>query len=147
MGIFDRFRKKTGTIDLPKAEEKPSKEHEAVARHSAKVKEATESVPAVKATGAGELAFRLLKTPHVSEKAARHAEAGTYVFDVPVKAEKIAIKKAVEQLYKVSVVSVRTIRRAGKPMNRGRRPGRRADSKQALVTIKKGQIIDLYEGV
>ena len=146
MGIFDRFRKKTGAAALPKAEEKPSKEHEAVARHAAKVKEGSES-PAMKATGVGELAFRLLQTPHVSEKAARHAEAGTYVFDVPVHAEKIAIKKAVEQLYKVSVTSVRTIRVPGKVMNRGRRPGRRADAKKALVTIKKGQVIDLYEGV
>jgi len=146
MGIFDRFRKKTGAAALPKAEEKPSKEHEAVARHAAKVKEASDAV-AVKATGAGEAPFRLLKTPHVSEKAARHAEAGTYVFDVPVDADKIAIKKAVEQLYKVNVVAVRTIRQEGKPIYRGRRPGRRASFKKALVTVKKGQVIDLYEGV
>jgi large subunit ribosomal protein L23 len=146
MGIFDRFRKKTGAVDLPKADEKVSKEHEAVARHAAKLKDAPES-QAVKATGAGEMPFRLLRTPHISEKAARLAEAGTYVFDVPADAEKIAIRKAVEQLYKVNVVSVRTIRHEGKPIYRGRRPGRRASWKKALVTIKQGQVIDLYEGV
>lgn len=93
------------------------------------------------------LAGQLLRTPHVSEKAARLADRGTYVFDVPVHAEKVAIKQAVERAYKVKVASVRTIRGIGKPVSRGRRAGRRASWKKALVTLAKGQTLSIYEGV
>ncbi|MCI0479759.1 50S ribosomal protein L23 [Candidatus Uhrbacteria bacterium] len=72
---------------------------------------------------------------------------GTYVFDVPVDANKVEIRKAVEALYKVSVTSVRTIRGIGKILRRGRIGGRRAAWKKAVVTLKEGQTIDLYEGV
>ncbi|MSR85286.1 50S ribosomal protein L23 [Candidatus Uhrbacteria bacterium] len=93
------------------------------------------------------LAYRLLTKPHVSEKVGALAEAGTYVFQVPPAAEKIAIKKAVEALYHVHVAQVRTARYAGKPIYRGRRPGSRKGWKKAFVTLKKGEKIELYEGV
>ena len=145
MGIFDRFRKKTGTktpSDM-KEEVKPSKELEAVKQVAAQAEDAS----LVKAKGGNELTFRLLRRPHVSEKAARLTEHGTYVFDVPISAEKISIKKAVEGLYNVKVMAVRTIRHAGKPVFRGRRASARSSWKKALVTLKKGDRIDLYEGV
>ncbi|MBM3204482.1 50S ribosomal protein L23 [Candidatus Uhrbacteria bacterium] len=107
----------------------------------------TDGAVLLKPTGTADRAFHVLRRPHVSEKAARLTEAGTYVFDVRVDAEKIAIKKAVESLYKVHVVGIRTIRHAGKPVYRGRRAGARQTWKKALVTLKKGQKIDLYEGV
>jgi len=145
MGIFDRFRKKTGTKtpSAEKEEAKPSKELAAVK----KAAQAAEEGTAVKASGGNELTFRLLRRPHVSEKAARLTEHGTYVFDVPVSAEKISIKKAVEALYNVKVTGIRIIRHAGKPVHRGRRPSERKEWKKALVTLKEGQKIDLYEGV
>lgn len=83
----------------------------------------------------------------MSEKAARLADKGVYVFDVAMDAEKVSIKKAVEALYKVHVAKVRIIRGQGKPVFRGKRPSRRADWKKALVEVKKGERIDLYEGV
>ena len=89
----------------------------------------------------------LLSHPHVSEKAARLAAQNTYVFDVALNAEKIAIKKAVEGLYHVKVIAVRTIRGSGKPVHRGRRASARSDWKKALVTLAPGQKMDLYEGV
>ena len=75
------------------------------------------------------------------------AQRGTYVFNVPIEAEKVSIKKAVEALYKVKVSAVRTIRHEGKPTKRGRRAGVRNRWKKALVTLVKGQRIDIYEGV
>lgn len=93
------------------------------------------------------LAERLLRTPHVSEKAARLADRGTYVFDVPLNAEKTAIKQAVERVYNVKVTAVRTVRGPGKPVMRGRRPGHRSAWKKALVTLAKGQTLGIYEGV
>ena len=93
------------------------------------------------------LSTLLLRTPHVSEKAARLADRGTYVFDVPVHAEKVAIKRAVQQLYQVHVQAVHTIRHDGKTVRRGRISGTRRATKKALVTLRSGERIDLYEGV
>jgi large subunit ribosomal protein L23 len=64
-----------------------------------------------------------------------------------VDATKIEIRKAVEALYKVNVVAVRTVRNLGKIVRRGRISGQRNRSKKAFVTLKAGQKIDLYEGV
>ncbi len=88
-----------------------------------------------------------LVRPHVSEKAAIAADRGMYVFDVPMSAEKVSIKKAVEALYGVKVLSVRTIRHAGKPVYRGKRVSARNAWKKAIVALKPGQKIDLYQGV
>ena len=108
------------------------------------------STPAVSPTATGGIAkaqaFTLLK-PHVSEKAARFADKGIYVFDVPVTANKVEIRKAVEMQYKVSVTGVRTIRGIGKPVLRGRISGRRNRWKKAMVELKKGQTISLMENV
>ncbi|MCR4278739.1 MAG: 50S ribosomal protein L23 [bacterium] len=97
-------------------------------------------------TGGGD-SSRILVTPWVSEKAAQQADAGTYVFKVAMSANKIEIQKAVESLWDVKVDSVRTIRGKGKVFGARTRHGKRADWKKALVTLKKGQLIDLYEGV
>lgn len=148
MSFFDRFRKKTdGAAAKKAAAATPSKELEAVKKQAEKQAAETSEAPLLKAQVGSELSFRLLRHPHVSEKAAHLTEKGTYVFDVPVNAEKISIKKAVEALYKVNVIKVRSIRHAGKPVYRGRRSGARKAWKKALVTLKKGQKIDLYEGV
>ncbi len=140
MGFLDSFRKKTAA---------PTKK--AAVKTSVDVADIKNSEPssttAQKVAGGNELSFRLLRKPHVSEKAARLVQQGTYVFDVPVTAEKIAIKKAVESLYHVKVVAVRTIRHEGKPVRRGRRITARKAWKKALVTLQQGQKIDIYEGV
>jgi len=95
---------------------------------------------------AGE-SYRLLLSPKVSEKAADLASNNIYVFNVPVTAEKIEIANAVSQLYGVKVLKVRTARGMGKPVYRGYKKGRRIQWKKAFVSVKKGQSIDLYEGV
>lgn len=136
MGIFDRIRKASSPPEQKKEEPKKAK---------APAVKTVDAVPA--AAGIGGNSARLLVTPRVSEKAARLASKGTYVFNVPTSANKVEIAKAVEALYKVSVVSVRTNRGIGKIMNRGRIWGRRVNWKKALVTIKEGQKLDLYEGV
>lgn len=89
----------------------------------------------------------ILRSPRVTEKAAVSASKGSYVFNVPTSANKIEIRKAVEALYKVNVTAVRTIRGPGKIVRRGRVAGRRNAWKKAVVSLKKGQTIDLYKGV
>lgn len=141
MPLLDRFLKKDDApAKKPAAKKAPAK------KAAVKKAEATSDKPAV--TGkADAMAIRLLTKPHVSEKAARLADTGTYVFDVPMSAEKVSIRKAVESLYNVHVEGVRIIRVAGKPMRRGKRVSFRRDVKKALVTLKKGETLSLYEGV
>ena len=144
MAILDRFRKTEPVGKKPAA----SKVANTKKAQPKKLKEEKMEAVVGATTVAGDyLSARLLLKPHVSEKAARLADKGTYVFDVVPEAEKVAIKKAVESLYGVQVASVRTVRGKGKPMNRGNRAGRRKQWKKALITVKKGEHIDLYEGV
>lgn len=156
MPLLDRFRNKKHASSEASAEKYASplgtSEQEAPKKRAAK-KAAPKTTAADgetqirPATSGSPLADRLLRKPHVSEKAARLAEQGVYIFEVPIRAEKVAIRQAVERLYSVKVTSVRTVRIAGKPVYRGRRAGRRSDLKKALVTLAKGQTINLYEGV
>ena len=141
MPFLDRFLKKS---HAPAKQASASDRKSQVA--SRKVKSPTDDKPAV--TGKVDAqALRLLTRPHVSEKAARLADKGTYVFVVPLSAEKISIRKAVESYYGVKVSAVRIVRHAGKPIRRGKRLSHRKDSKKALVTLEKGQTLSLYEGV
>lgn len=141
MPLFDRFKKPTATkAPAPKAAKKKTTD----APVAPVVSESSDA--AAKDAVSKEFAFTLVK-PHVSEKAARLADRGIYVFDVPLTANKIEVRKAVESLYKVNVIAVRTIRTFGKPVMRGKIAGRRSTIKKALVELKKGQTLNLVEGV
>ena len=133
MAILDVLKKKPAAKKAPAKKEKKSDE--------------TPTASAKAASQGNRLANLVLVRPHVSEKAARLADKGTYVFDVTPSAEKISIRKAVESLYGVNVTDVRIVNLTGKPVQRGRRFSRRRDLKKALVTLKKGQTIAMYEGV
>ncbi len=89
----------------------------------------------------------LLSSPRVSEKASVLTSKGTYVFNVPVVATKVDVRKAVEKQYQVRVLRVNTIRGEGKLVRRGKIEGRRSRWKKALVTLVKGQSIELHKGV
>jgi large subunit ribosomal protein L23 len=94
--------------------------------------------------------MNLIITPRVSEKA--YGQAGslnTYVFVVPLSANKIEVKKAVETQYEVNVTKVNIVLIDGKSKKsytkRGRTiKGQRADIKKAYVTIKQGQTIPVF---
>lgn len=68
-----------------------------------------------------------------------------YLFEVKTSANKGEIKRAVEQLFKVSVQSVRTMIIPGKFRRYGKGGGMRSDWKKAVVTLEKGQKIDLAD--
>lgn len=145
MAIKDLLKK--ATEGAPK---KTAAKKAAVSKRATKKEEGTENTaPAAQAKEAvvNMFASAFLVRPHVSEKAALLKERGVYTFDVPVVAEKVAIKKAVEALYGVKVLDVRTVRHAGKPVYRGKRVSARNTWKKAIVTLAKGQTLDLYQGV
>lgn len=90
----------------------------------------------------------ILKKPLVTEKASLLNEKNMYGFIVDKRANKIEIKKAVAKLYGVTVVSVNTMQYAGKKITRYRRSrpmhGQKAGYKKAIVTLKAGEVLDLY---
>ena len=92
--------------------------------------------------------YEVVQRPLLTEKGTRlKEEANQYLFRVARTATKVEIKQAVEQLFKVKVVDVRTFRVQGKVKRLGRFQGRRPDWKKAVVRLKAGQSIELYEGV
>ena len=87
--------------------------------------------------------LKVLRAPHISEKATMAAENGnTIVFKVAMNATKKEIKAAVEKLFEVEVKSVNTLIAKGKTKRQGMRQGRRSDWKKAYVILKEGQDID-----
>jgi large subunit ribosomal protein L23 len=147
MAILDRFKKKPKTASAEKPAKKPAAKKAPAKTSVAKTADASKAEAPKVASKASAFSNALLRMPHVSEKAARLADKGTYVFRVPMRAEKVSIKKAVESMYGVHVDKVRIISTPGKPVRRGKRVSYRQDQKKALVTLKKGETIALYEGV
>jgi len=92
--------------------------------------------------------YQVILKPLLSEKGTRLKEEGNqYLFRVAKTANKVEIKRAIEQLFKVSVLEVRTAHVRGKVKRLGRFQGRQPDWKKALATLKPGQSIELFEGV
>jgi len=88
--------------------------------------------------------FKILRAPHVSEKASTAMEKNnTLVLKVVKDATKKEIKAAVEKLFEVQVNGVNTLIIKGKVKRRNQQIGRRNDWKKAYVTLAKGQNLDL----
>ena len=94
--------------------------------------------------------FNLLDTiisPKITEKATSLSEHNKVVFKVHDGATKKSIKKSVEKIFKVNVIKVNTINQKGKTkLVRGKKTNR-PGYKKAIVTLKKGQSIDLSTGI
>ena len=90
-----------------------------------------------------ERVFQVLLGPHVSEKAAVVADMNNqYVFRVAVDATKLEVKKAVEQLFKVSVADVQTLKVKGKVKRNRFGYSKKPSWKKAYVRLEQGQDID-----
>ncbi len=89
----------------------------------------------------------IVKRPLITEKAERNREAHRhYAFEVHREATKIQVKQAVEKLFSVHVTGVHTSVARGKNKRVGRSFGRRPNWKKAIVTLKEGETIALFEG-
>jgi large subunit ribosomal protein L23 len=90
----------------------------------------------------------IILKPIVTEKGSRLRETGNkYVFKVATGANRIEIKRAVEEIFHVKVKGVRTMVAHGKVKRMGMFSGKRPDWKKAVVTLETGQTIDLFEQV
>jgi large subunit ribosomal protein L23 len=86
--------------------------------------------------------------PLVTEKSTDKLEReGAYSFVVEKTANKIEIARAIEILFNVKVTDVRTMQYAGKEKRMGRFQGRRPDWKKAIVRLRAGDTIEIFEGV
>ena len=89
----------------------------------------------------------IIRRPLITEKAERaREEARHFAFEVHREATKIQVKNAVEKLFGVHVTVVRTSIARGKNKRVGRNMGRRPNWKKAIVTLKEGESISLFEG-
>jgi len=92
--------------------------------------------------------YSIIKRPLVTEKSTiARDEANKYAFEVDARANKIEIRKAVETIFKVKVVNVRTMNFAGKKKRMGRIVGRKSDWKKAIITLAPGASIGIFENV
>lgn len=92
-------------------------------------------------------AFRVLVKPLVTEKATELASVNKYVFVISKASNKIEVAKSIYAIYGVKPLDVNIISMQGKQVSRGRIKGKRKDWKKAIVTLKKGDSIKIYEGV
>jgi len=91
----------------------------------------------------GAIIYDIVKEPHISEKGSVLAEKGQYVFKVFPNANKTEIKKAIEGIYGVDVLSVNIITIPAKKRRLGKISGFKKGYKKAIVKIKPGQKIEI----
>ena len=89
----------------------------------------------------------VLIRPLITEKTNTLMQDNKYAFVVPLKANKVEIRQAVEQIFKVKVLAVNTVRVMGKTKRMGKTEGKRPDYKKAIVKLAPGQNIEFFEGV
>ena len=89
----------------------------------------------------------LLIRPIITEKTSMMMQENKYTFQVPLDANKVEIRQAVEAIFGVKVLSVNTIRVLGKTKRMGRYVGKRSDNKKAIVKLAEGNAIPLIEGM
>ena len=138
MAIFDIFKKKK------KVEEK--KEKKPKVKPVKKIEKKLVEKPILKEPKKRRRmdgAYRVLKTPHITEKATDLMENNQYIFKVYKDSNKQEIKKAVESVYGIDVISVQVINIPRKRKRLGKSSGWKKGGKKAIVRIKKGQEIEI----
>lgn len=128
MTILDKVKKITKKTETEKIEKKSEKKN--IGKDFRKNKLSKDKI--------GEIIFE----PLFTEKISNLTPLNKYVFKVANQANKIEVKKAVEGLYNVNVVSVNMIKTAAKPKRVGRREMVKSGFKKAIVTLKAGQSIE-----
>ncbi len=91
--------------------------------------------------------YDIIKRPLDTEKLDRIRDReNKFAFEIDLKANKTEVKQAIEQLFKVKVVDVKTAIVRGKFRRIGKSEGQKSNWKKAIVTLKEGDAISLFEG-
>lgn len=89
----------------------------------------------------------IIRRPIITEKTTNQKEAfNQFSFEVAPRANRVEIKRAIEDVFSVRVSAVRTLHIRGKLKRRGRILGRRRSWKKAVVTLMPGERIEFFEG-
>jgi len=161
MGLFNHFKKEENAATQAKPEVKPVVDNKTepvkkptVKSTTAEVKDEVKRQAPVKKEkdakvikGKTDEAHRILIKPLVTEKAAEFSAVGKYIFVINPRMNKIEVKKAVRKIYGVDPVRVNIINVSGNKVRYGRITGRTKSWKKAVVTLKPGDKIEIYEGV
>lgn len=91
--------------------------------------------------------FRYISEPMITEKATDLVGYNKYCFRVPLSANKTEVGKRIVNLYGVKPEKINFIRSAGKKVRYGRRFGMTKGYKKAIITLRQGDKIEIYEGV
>ena len=92
--------------------------------------------------------YQIIKRPLITEKATKQKEqVNQLTFEVDRHANKILVRNAIENIFKVKVLSVTVINVKGKKRMVGRNVGRKPDWKKAIVRLAPGENIEFFEGV
>lgn len=135
MGFFNRKKNEEG-------QKAPAKSTAAKAKAEEKKEEAAK--PAAYVTRDTGHAYRILVRPLVTEKTTALQQLGQYAFEVTKGANKMEVRKAVKAVYGVTATSVRVITVLGKPVRSRTGVSRRSSWRKAMVTLKKGDRIDIF---
>lgn len=142
MALLDVFKTKSAKDDKRKTEKKISEDIK-VEKKVEKKAEAEKAVNQDKSNKAfSQIAARILKAPHVTEKAMSLGRENKYIFKVTPNANKPEIKKAIQELYGVRVKDVNIINIPRKKRRLGRSEGFKSGFKKAVVTLKQGEKIE-----
>jgi len=85
----------------------------------------------------------ILKAPYITEKTAMMGQQNKYAFKVSKNTNKIDVRRAVEAIFEVKVVSVAMLNTASKNVRLGRHEGKKSGFKKAIVKLKEGDKIDI----
>lgn len=130
-------------LDFLKKKKKAEKAKESTVGKETKKAAKEESIKEISFEGAGGEAVHILKRPLVTEKATLLSSENKYTFEVYGNANKSEVKKAIENLYNVKVSVVNILNMPGKKRRVGRTIGKQSGFKKAIITLQKGQKIDI----
>ncbi len=156
MSILDKIRKKKDDKEDVKEDQRDKKEVKEEKKVEKEAKEADKKKKGKSSGKSGKAKkvsrekmpvhyFELIKKPHISEKALRFNNEDKYVFVISSTANKSEVKKAVASLYGVVVKSVNITKVPSKPKKFKGVPGMKSGYKKAIVTLAKGNKIDVMK--
>ena len=145
MSIFSKFKNNQAQAD----NKEDKKDLTLIELKAKKEKEVASSATVIKKTKSENTknAYKVLVKPLVTEKGTYLVSENKYLFEVARTANKVEIKKAIQALYGVSAIKVNVILKDGKKVRYGKTSGTTKKTKKAIVTLKSGQSIQVYEGV
>lgn len=137
------FKRKSAAV-VPSTEETDKKPVATGEKKAPKAKVEMKKTEGIIAKTFSAVAVKNALTPLVTEKSAHQADSGVYAFCVPAASNRVEIREAFRELYKVTPLRVNILRVHGKEQRFGRSFSRESDWKKALITVPSGTRIDVF---